>query len=99
MSLHARDEEQLLGATAQGRANFTYNIRDFTILGNRYPHHGGIILAYLVSMDSNEKIHALDRILRQTEAEAWIGQIRWLNDWKSQASWLWALKRMKISLM
>ena len=83
MPLDASDEEQLLGATAQGRAIFTYNIRDFTVLGKRYPHHGGIILAFQKSMNLNETIHALDRILRETEADAWIGQIRWLNDWRS----------------
>ena len=30
MPLDATDEQQLLGATAQGRAIFTYNIRDST---------------------------------------------------------------------
>lgn len=33
MPLNASDEQQLLGATAQGRAIFTYNIRDFISLG------------------------------------------------------------------
>jgi hypothetical protein len=32
MPLDASDEQQLLGATAQGRAIFTYNIRDFIVL-------------------------------------------------------------------
>lgn len=79
--LDANDEQQLLGATAQGRAIFTYNIRDFIVLGKRHPHHAGIILAYQKSMSLNETINVLDRVLRETSEDEWIGQIRWLNDW------------------
>jgi hypothetical protein len=82
MPLDATDEQQLLGATAQGRAIFTYNIRDFIVLGNRYPHHGGIILAFQRSMNLNETIQALDRVLREPDANEWVGQTRWLNDWR-----------------
>ena len=82
MPFDASDEQQLLGATAQGRAIFTYNIRDFIALGERYPHHAGIILARQKSMSLNELINALDRVLRETEADEWIGLTRWLNDWK-----------------
>jgi len=83
MPLDASDEQQLLGATAQGRAIFTYNIRDFIVLGKRYPHHGGIILAFQKSMKLNETIHALDRVLKETDAGDWIGVTRWLNDWRN----------------
>jgi hypothetical protein len=82
MPLDASDEQQLLGATAQGRAVFTYNIRDFIVLGKRFPHHAGIILARQKSMSLNELINALDRVLRETDADEWIGQMRWLNDWR-----------------
>ena len=82
MPLDASDEQQLLGATAQGRAVFTYNIRDFIVLGKRFPHHAGIILARQKSMSLNELINALDRVLRETEADEWIGQTLWLNDWR-----------------
>ena len=84
MPLDASDEQQLLGATAQGRAIFTYNIRDFVVLGERYPHHAGIILARQQSMSLNELINALDRVLRETDADEWTGQTRWLNDWREQ---------------
>ena len=40
----ASDEEQLLGATSQGRCIFTFNIRDFVLLVGTYHHHGGVIL-------------------------------------------------------
>lgn len=82
MPLDASDEQQLLGATAQGRVIFTYNIRDFIALGKIYPNHGGIILAFQRSMTLGETITALDRILRETGADEWVGRTRWLNDWK-----------------
>ena len=82
MPLDASDEQQLLGATAQGRAIFTYNIGDFVVLGKRHPHHAGIILARQNSMSLNERIHALDCLLIETDAGEWIGQTRWLNEWK-----------------
>lgn len=81
--LDASDEQQLLGATAQGRAIFTYNIRDFIVLGNRYPSHAGIILAFQKSMSLSETIDALDRVLTKTGADDWIGQTRWLSDWRT----------------
>ena len=82
MPLDASDEQQLLGATAQGRAIFTYNIRDFIVLGERYPHHAGIILAYQKSMSLSELILALDYLLREADSDKWVGQTRWLNDWR-----------------
>lgn len=82
MPFDASDEGQLLGATAQGRAIFTYNIRDFIILGARYQHHAGIILTRQGSMTLHEIINALDLVLRETDANEWIGQIRWLNAWR-----------------
>jgi hypothetical protein len=82
MPFDASDEQQLLGATLSGRAIFTYNIRDFIVLGKRYPHHAGIILARQQSMSLNELIDALDCVLTETSADAWIGQTSWLKDWK-----------------
>ncbi|MGB8984460.1 MAG: DUF5615 family PIN-like protein [Anaerolineales bacterium] len=82
MALDASDEMQLLGATAQGRAIFTYNIRDFIVLGQRHPQHAGIILAYQKSMGLPEVIDALDRVLRESGADEWTGKTRWLNDWR-----------------
>jgi hypothetical protein len=79
MELDATDEQQLLGATAQGRCIFTYNIRDFIVLAKRYPHHAGIILSSQKPMP--EIFKCLNRLLSQTEAEDWFGQVRWLNDW------------------
>ena len=45
ISVDADDEAQLLGATAHGRVIFTYNIRDFTELAQKYAEHAGIVLA------------------------------------------------------
>lgn len=78
----ASDEAQLLAATTQGRCVFTFNVRDFVALARTYPWHGGIILAAQASWTLSELIVALDRLLSETEREEWIGQVRWLNDWR-----------------
>ncbi len=78
----ASDEMQLLRATAQGRCIFTFNIRDFMVLAARYPTHHGILLAAQSRWTLSQLIAALDRVLSETEAEAWIGQVRWLNQWR-----------------
>jgi hypothetical protein len=78
----ASDEAQLLAATAQGRCIFTFNVRDFVVLARRYPQHGGIVLAAQASWTLSELVMALDRLLSETEAEEWTGQVRWLNDWR-----------------
>lgn len=82
MPLDAGDEAQLLGATAQGRCIFTFNIGDFTRLAELYPHHGGIILASQSKWRLPQLIAALDRVLTETEAQDWVGQLRWLNQWR-----------------
>jgi len=81
MRRDASDERQLLGATAHGRCIFTFNIRDFIVLAKQY-QHGGIILAAQSSWSLSTLIDALDRALSETDAEDWIGQVRWLNDWR-----------------
>jgi hypothetical protein len=86
MPADATDEVQLLGATAQGRCIFTFNIRDFVILARRYPGHGGIILAAQRSMQLSELIGALDRLLTETDATDWPGQMCWLNEWREQSA-------------
>lgn len=78
----ASDEAQLLGATAQGRCIFTFNIRDFMVLAQRYPHHHGIVLAAQKSWTLSNLIAALDRMLSNTQAVDWDGQVRWLNEWR-----------------
>lgn len=82
MPLEASDEQQFLGAIAQGRIIFTHNIRDFLLLAKRYPSHTGLILSAQHSLRLGEVIGALDRMMSETEAEEWIGQVRWLNDWR-----------------
>jgi hypothetical protein len=79
MALDATDEQQLLGATAQGRCLFTFNVRDFMILAKRYPYHGGIILSSQKPMP--ELFKALDFLLTESGDDDLKGQVRWLNDW------------------
>lgn len=78
----ASDADQLLAATAQGRCLFTFNIGDFKALATIYGQHGGIILAAQRSWTLSELIGALDRALSTTEADQWIGQVRWLSEWR-----------------
>ena len=82
MTLEADDRTQLLGTTAQGRILFTFNIPDFLALAKTYPEHHGLLLAAQSRWTLHELIEALDRMMSETEAEEWIGQVRWLNDWK-----------------
>jgi hypothetical protein len=88
IALDASDEEQLLASTAQGRCLFTFNVRDLTVLARRYPHHGGIVLAAqarpaeAAGWRLPDLIAALDRLLSETQAGEWTGQVRWLNDWR-----------------
>lgn len=83
MAMDVSDEEQLLGATAQGRCIFTFNVRDFMALAQRYSQHRGIVLAAQKSWTLPELIAALDRLLTSTQVADWDGQVRWLNVWKS----------------
>jgi hypothetical protein len=82
MPLDASDTEQLLGASAQGRCLFTCNVRDFVALGGKYGAHHGIVLAAQSSWTLSTLIAALDKILRESEDADWIGQVRWLNQWR-----------------
>jgi hypothetical protein len=82
MPRDASDTEQLLGATAQGRVLFAFNVRDFPVLVRRYPHHRGLLLAAQRRWTLSQLIAALDRMLSETDAEEWSGQVRWLNQWR-----------------
>ena len=82
LALDASDEFQLLWASAHDRVLFTFNIGDFLRLAERLPEHRGILLASQQSFSVGELIALLDRVLLETEAENWVGQVRWLSDWK-----------------
>ena len=71
MPLDASDAAQLLGATAHGRCIFTFNVRDFLVLAQRYPQHGGIILAAQRGWTLSDLIAALDRLLSGLRS-AWL---------------------------
>ncbi len=79
----ASDEAQLLGATAQGRCIFTFNIADFMALAKDHPRHAGVVLAAQRSWTLSDLIAALDCLLSETEAGDWAGQVRWLNQWRA----------------
>jgi hypothetical protein len=81
MALDACDEMQLLGATTHGRCIFTFNISDFLRLAQDHPEHLGIIVANQRSWRISTLIVALDKMLTETTAEEWIGQVRCLSAW------------------
>jgi hypothetical protein len=78
----ASDTAQLLGATVQGRVLFTFNTHDFPVLAQQYLQHGGLVLAAQQSWTLSSLIAALDRLLSETQAGDWPGQVRWLNQWR-----------------
>ena len=82
LALDASDEIQLLWASAHDRVLFSFNIGDFLQLARRIPEHRGILLASQQSHSLRELIALLDRAMTGTEAEDWVGQVRWLSDWK-----------------
>ena len=86
ISQTADDEAQLLGATAQGRVIFTFNVRDFVALAARHPQHRGIALAAQRQWTVSALIGALDHMLTETIAEEWVGQVQWLAHWRPPES-------------
>jgi hypothetical protein len=78
----ASDEYQLLWATAQGRVIFTHNLKDFLSLSGRFPNHHGILLAAQSKYSLTQLITSLERVMDEASAEDFIGQVRWLSDWK-----------------
>ena len=82
MPRDASDREQLLGATAQGRVLFTFNVADFPTLVQHYPQHSGLLLAAQRRWTLSDLITALDRMLSKTQQKEWRGQVRWLNQWR-----------------
>lgn len=82
MPLDASDETQLLRATGNGRILFTFNIRDFQALAGQFTQHAGIVLAAQQSWTLSGLIAALDQMLTTTTVEDWVGQVRWLNQWR-----------------
>ncbi len=81
MALDADDVTQLLRATEHNRIIFTFNIGDFVPLAAKYPDHAGIVLAQQRDWPVSRQIKALDRLLTETTAVSWQGQVRWLNEW------------------
>ncbi len=82
-ALDASDRRfQLLWASAHDRILFTFNIGDFQQLAGKIPEHRGILLASQQSFTLKELINLLDHVLTETDADEWVGQVRWLSDWR-----------------
>ena len=77
----ADDETQLREATQRGRIVFTFNIKDFVPLVYTQTH-AGLLVADQKDWTLSSLIRAIDRMLTETTAEEWFGQVRWLNQWR-----------------
>lgn len=77
----ASDERQLQAAAQRGRIVFTFNVRHFAPLAEQFPDHAGIILAHQPGWRLSRLLKAFERLLTETTAVSWRGQVRWLNDW------------------
>ena len=75
----AGDEIQLLWATSHQRILFTFNIKDFVNLAKKHPFHGGILLANQNTTHISQMIYGLSKVLTETTAEQWVGQVRWFR--------------------
>ena len=53
-------------------------------LAQRYPQHGGVIVAVQQNWTLAELVSALDRLLSSTDAAGWLGRVRWLNEWRQK---------------
>ena len=82
MPLDASEEMQLLGATAQGRCLFAFNVRDLLALARHYPYHAVVVLASQSSWTLTDLIAALDRLLSSTYVDDWPGAVRWSSEWR-----------------
>lgn len=85
ITLDADDLAQLTRATEHGRILFTFNVADFMALANQQSAHTGIVLAHQRSWSTKALIAALHHLLSTTSAHEWVGQVRWLNDWRDPA--------------
>jgi hypothetical protein len=65
--------------TKQMRCIFTFNIRDFIILAQKYLEHWGIILAAQKKWSLSQLIQELDLFLAHTYDIEMKEQVRWLN--------------------
>ena len=76
------DVQQLLSATEKGRVICTFNVQGFIKIAPLYPQHAGILLITRRKWTLTTLIYALDRVLIETTSTEWIGQVRWLSQWR-----------------
>jgi predicted nuclease of predicted toxin-antitoxin system len=83
----ASDEEQLAFATAEKRAIFTFNIRDFAPLHEVWraagrPHAGIIVSQQLRSREYGQLLQRMLRLLNHFTAEEMVGNLVHLEQFK-----------------
>jgi predicted nuclease of predicted toxin-antitoxin system len=84
--LRASDEQQLLYATQHGRVIYSYNVKDFMALHNKFLEqelpHAGIILAHEQRLSIGEQLRAILRLIDAKSAGEMHGQVVFLSAWK-----------------
>ena len=83
--IRRKDEEHLNLATAQGRALYSFNVRDFHEIHTRWTmtgrSHAGIILAQQKRYSTGEQIRRLVRLIGSRTAEAMNNREEFLARW------------------
>jgi hypothetical protein len=79
------DEEHLLLATTQGRALYSFNVRDFYRLHTEFlaqgRAHAGIILAKQQRYSVGEQMRRLLKLMATKSAEEMRDHVEFLSDW------------------
>jgi hypothetical protein len=82
------DEEHLHHATMQGRALYSFNVKDYLVLHARSlgegKSHAGIILAHQKRLSVGEQMRRILALSAATSAEEMKDQVEFLSAWGQQ---------------
>ena len=83
--VNRRDEQHLLYASGGGRVLYSYNIRDYSSLHERWlgggREHSGIILAAQQRYSVGEQLRRLLQLLNRRSAEGMLSRLEYLSSW------------------
>ncbi|MGF1936545.1 MAG: DUF5615 family PIN-like protein [Nostoc sp. ChiQUE02] len=84
------DDEQLIWATEQGRAIYSYNRRDFCCLHNEFlateRNHAGIILLQQQRYSVGQQLQGLLKLIATRSAEEMVNQLVFLSAYIDKSS-------------
>ena len=83
--INREDEEQLMAASASGRALFSYNTADYCVLHQRWMSlertHAGTIVAPQQHFSVGEELRRLMRLIGGRAAEQMRNRLEFLSSW------------------